>query len=160
MPRARAWTRPQKALIVVSIVMTLASFGALIYAYERYYRGPGDEVFFGTWALEPWMEGKDFVMLKANHDAIAFGDYMGVENDYTMRGRWYGGGKQLIIRFSDDRVDADGKPVLVVMHIDEITQAVIRGRWNGAETMLRRSARNPPQASDQATERIRQLPDR
>jgi hypothetical protein len=51
-PRSHSWTRRQKGLIVGSVVLALASFGALVYGYERYYRGPGESAFYGTW-LDP-----------------------------------------------------------------------------------------------------------
>jgi hypothetical protein len=48
-PFTRAWTRRQKWLIVGSVVAALAFCVAGIYGYERYYRGPGQEILYGTW---------------------------------------------------------------------------------------------------------------
>ena len=52
MPRTYAWTRRQRWLIVACAVIALLAFSAVVYAYERYYRGPDYHFFIGTWRGE------------------------------------------------------------------------------------------------------------
>lgn len=152
-PRTHFWTRRQKALIVGSVVLALASFGALIYGFERYHRGPTDSVFFGTWEMGYCMDCTNLIAFQPNHDAIGFGDYLGRQDVLDFHGRWYAGGRQLIVRYDDPD---EGR--LLVMQILEITPDLIRVRWNGGEMHLKRSTRTPPQASNRAMERTANHP--
>jgi hypothetical protein len=40
MPRAHAWTSVQKWIIASAVLLTITGFGAVVYVYERDYRGP------------------------------------------------------------------------------------------------------------------------
>jgi hypothetical protein len=125
------------------------SFGALIYRYERYHRGPTDNVFFGTWVIiDGCMDCTNLITFQPNHDVIAFGDHLGGKDELDYRGRWYAGGEQLIIQYDDG-----GEGRLIVMKIQEITPNAIRVSWGGTEMRLTRSQRAPPQASNQGMER-------
>jgi hypothetical protein len=152
-PPSHAWTQRQKRLIVVAVLVGIASFGALIYRYEQYHRGPTDNVFFGTWVVEGCMDCTNLITFQSNHDVIAFGDYLGREDELDYRGRWYAGGEQLIIQYDDG-----GEGRLIVMKIQEITPNAIRVSWGGTEMRLTRSRRTPPQASNQAMQRTADHP--
>jgi len=147
-PRSQSWTRAQRWLITGVALVGLISFGALIYSYERYHRGPSDNVFFGTWLLEGCYDCTMFIAFQPNHDVIGFEDYAADENHVDYRGRWYAGGEQLIIHYDDG-----GEARLIVMKIQEITPELIRVRWDGQDRRLTRSSRSPPQASNHAMER-------
>jgi hypothetical protein len=47
--RSQAWTRWQRWLIAGGVLAGLILFSALVYCYERYYRGPDERALFGTW---------------------------------------------------------------------------------------------------------------
>jgi hypothetical protein len=130
------------------VLVGVVSLAVLIYRYEQYHRGPTDNVFFGTWVIEGCIDCTNLITFQPNHDAIGFGDYMGLEDQLDYRGRWYAGGKQLIIQYDDG-----GEGRLIVMKIQEITPNAIRVSWGGTEMRLTRSRRTPPQASDQAIQR-------
>jgi hypothetical protein len=146
LPRSHVWTARQKWLIVSIVALALVAFGAFIYTYERYYRGPTESVFFGTWQLEDGcIDGTHLVTLEANHNAIGFGDYTGREGELDYRGRWYAGCELLVIHY-----DTPEESQSIIMRILDITQDVIRVRWGGSEMQLTRSTRKPPQASNQS----------
>lgn len=148
-PPLRTRTPTLKRFIIGAVLVGLLSLGALVYTYERYHRGPTESVFFGTWEMEGGcMDCTSLITLEPNHNAVGFGDYVGRNGVLDYRGRWYAGGKQLIIRYDDG-----GEGRLIVMQIQEITPEVIRVRWGGTEMRLKRSQRTPPQASNQAMQR-------
>jgi hypothetical protein len=134
-------------LITGGVLVGLILFGALIYRYERYHRGPTEAVFFGTWVIEGCYDCTSLITFQPNHEVIKFEDYW-EENHLQYRGRWYAGGRQLIIHYNHG-----GDSRLIVMQIQEITPQSIRVLWDGRETRLTRSPRSPPQASNQAMER-------
>ena len=140
LPRTHAWSRKQKWLIVAGAVIALAASGTLVYVFERYYRGPSDSVLVGTWELEDGcIDCTHLITLEPNHNAIGFGDYMGREGELDYRGRWYAGGELLVIHY-----DTPEQSQSIIMRILDITQDVIRVRWGGSETRLKRSNRKPP----------------
>jgi hypothetical protein len=99
--RSHSWTPTQRLLIASAIVLALVSFGALVYIYERYHRGPTDSVFFGTWQIEDGcIDCTHLITLEPNHNAVGFGDYMGREGILDYRGRWYAGGELLVIHYN------------------------------------------------------------
>jgi hypothetical protein len=146
-PRAHAWTRLQKGLIVGASIALIALCAGGVYIYERFYRGPTEAVFFGTWVIEGCYDCTSLITFQPNHDVIKFEDYW-EQNHLQYRGRWYAGGRQLIIH----RHDSTDSP-LIVMQIQEITPQSIRVCWDGRETRLTRSPRRPPQASNLSLER-------
>jgi hypothetical protein len=145
--RAHVWTRLQKGLIVGASIALIALCAGGVYIYERFYRGPTEDVFFGTWLIEGCYDCTSLITFQPNHDVIKFEDYL-ESNQLQYRGRWYAGGRQLIIHRHDD-TDSP----LIVMQIQEITPQSIRVLWDGRERRLTRSTRTPPQASNQAMER-------
>jgi hypothetical protein len=49
LPRSHAWTPVQRWLITTAVVLAIVLFGALVYSYERYDRGPTKSALFGIW---------------------------------------------------------------------------------------------------------------
>jgi hypothetical protein len=152
MPAVHAWTRRQRALIVGSIVLALASFGALIYAYERYYRGPGEELLYGRWAATDFIsEGTIYFRFRSNQTFSVGGDF---EDEFGpwASGRWYAGGSLIFLRFSGDDF-AGIRPV--VLRIVDIQNDELRVRLNGEKTIytFRRSIPHAADASNQAMQR-------
>jgi len=73
-----AWSRRQKWLVVSSVVLALTSIGALIYGYERYYRGPSDAAFVGTWRdTTPAMDSITYYRFKPDATFDLISDGMG-----------------------------------------------------------------------------------
>ena len=131
-PYTRAWTRTQKALIVGAAVLAVASSAAVIYGYERYYRGPDDSIFVGTWRGT----------IDYNIDEIV-GTYR-FRRDHTFErgsepaGKWQGGGEFLYLR---ERVDDASEPYdrLQIWRVDSITESELRMRsTDGVRAHLKR----------------------
>src|SRR5438093_12616864 len=96
---SHAWTRRQRWLIVGAVVVALGFFSALVYSYERYYRGPDDSFFVGTWRGEADYTGETRIgyRFKADHT---------FEGEWEPSGKWYAGGEFLYLRQRLD--DASG----------------------------------------------------
>ena len=99
MPDAHAWTPRQRWLIVACAMIGLVGFSAVVYAYERYYRGPDYRFFIGTWRgeLECLGEYRTGYRFKADHtydERVMFGD----EEEWIPQGRWYAGGEFVYLR--------------------------------------------------------------
>jgi hypothetical protein len=101
--RTHAWSRTQKWLIIAGSIVVIALAGVGVYVYERYYRGPSDNVLVGTWQLEDGcIDCTNWIILQADHKVVGFGEGMGRKFlDY--RGRWYAGGDLLVIHYDPPR---------------------------------------------------------
>jgi hypothetical protein len=141
MPRAQAWTRRQKGLIVGSVVLALASFGALIYGYERYHRGPDDSFFVGTWRGQfeksssgNYLPGYHF---KADHSFDEISRFSDGSEISGPAGKWFAGGDFLYLRL---RLDDPSGPYdkLEAWHIDTMTPTELHMQWDGTHISLKR----------------------
>src|SRR2546423_6800912 len=96
---AHAWTRNQKWLILTSAAGMLVALISGIYAYERYYRGPDDSFFVGTWRgnADHTPETRIGYHFKADHT---------YEGEFEPSGKWWAGGEFLYLRLRLD--DASG----------------------------------------------------
>ena len=66
-----SWTLRQRWLFVSATTVALAAFGILIYGYERCYRGPSDDVFYGTWQdTTPALDSISYFQFKPDHTAL------------------------------------------------------------------------------------------
>jgi hypothetical protein len=92
-PRSHPWSRRQKWLIIGSAVAALATCGALVYGFERYYRGPGQELLYGTWDFD----GVGYVEFNQNHTFSVFDE--DEPHSPFVRGTWYAGGRFLYMGF-------------------------------------------------------------
>ena len=133
-PFTRVWTRRQKAFIVTFVILGLASFAALIYGYERYYRGPGQEIFHGAWkgSLD-WHGSEYWFQFYADHTFSfwdrAWFDPADSKPALITKGRWYAGGRFLYLRYpSTFRPDG---PALQLWHIEDVSRDELRLRlWS------------------------------
>ena len=131
-PLTRAWTRKQKALIVGSAVLALASSAALIYGFERYHRGPDDSIFVGTW------RGTIDYNIDEVDATFRFRRDRTFDRGSEPVGRWQGGGEFLYLR---ERADDASEPYhrLQIWHLDSITQSELRMRdTDGVRAHLKR----------------------
>lgn len=137
-PFTRVWTRRQKGLIVGSAVLALALSAALIYGYERYYRGPGQEILYGTWHSSACIDCSFDLTLYPDHTFISSGESLGRYwvND---TGTWYADFNSIFLR----RRDADER-ALVIMKLSDVTDKELKithgdwvETWTRGKTMTR-----------------------
>ena|ERR1051326_8648092 len=134
-PHSHAWTRRQKRLLVSSVAIAIVAFGALVYAYERYYRGPDDSFFVGTWrgTIDYTVDGIPATWrLKPDHT---------FETDSEARGRWHGAGEFLYLRSRcDDAWVSVPYDSVEIWHIDSMTRTELRmhDSYLGSHAVLKR----------------------
>ncbi len=142
-PPVHAWTRRQKWLIVGSAVMALAACGALVFAYERYYRGPGQEILYGTWHGSACIDCTVDLTLYPDHTFISSGESLG---QYWINdtGTWYADFNTIFLR----RRDAD-EQALVLMKLVDVTDKELKithgdwvETWRRGKTMTREQIQN------------------
>jgi hypothetical protein len=104
---------------VGAIVVAVGVFSALVYGYERYYRGPDDSVFIGTWRGEADYTGEQRIGYRFKPDHTYEGEWG--EPD----GKWHAGGDVLYLR---QRLDDPSGPYdrLEMWHIDSMTPTELR----------------------------------
>jgi hypothetical protein len=130
MPRSHAWTLRQRWLIVGAAVVAVGVFSALVYGYERYYRGPDDSVFIGTWRGEADYTGEQRIGYRFKPDHT-------FEGEWEPSGKWYAGGDFLYLRLRLD--DASGPyDKLQIWHVDSMTPTEIRMQSDGLHAVLKR----------------------
>ena len=147
LPGSHPWTRRQKRIIVGWGVLALAAFGALIYSYERYYRGPSESAFCGTWLFDE----QYYYEFTRDHTFSIF-ERAGEPDTAIVKGRWYAGGKFLYIRFPAS-FRSDGR-IVEFWHIDDISPAEIRVRYwhDGMTHVFHRVDAAATRASNQSVE--------
>ena len=153
MPRSHAWTPLQKWLILACIVVVLGAFSIAVYKYERYYRGPSDDVLVGTWRFPPLGDDDIYFHLSSDHTFRAFSDEI-AEKDSPVKGRWFGGGSFLY--FIRPVFDRDGFPTnhpLYIWRLESISQDELHVRLNpdGVPRTVRRVDGNASNQSLQPT---------
>ena len=134
MPRSHPWTRRQRSLIVLCAVIALVGFSAVVYVYERYYRGPDYHFFIGTWRgeLDGLGDVRTGYRFKADHtyeERLMLGD----EEEWVPRGRWYAGGEFVYLRH---RVESASGVTYDIdaWHIDSMSPNKVRmhhDMWRG-----------------------------
>ena len=143
MPHSHAWTRTQKWLIITAAALGIAAFTTGICAYERYYRGPGEDILYGTWEAVDFPDGDStYFELRSDQTFSAGGLYEDELNPFA-GGRWYAGGPNLYIRFSAD--DMGTATRVIVFHIVDIQPNVVRVRLvrDGQVYTFRRATLKP-----------------
>jgi hypothetical protein len=97
LPRQRAWSSFQKGFIVAGVVGAIIAFGTFVYAFERHYGLPSDQVLVGTWTSKDFLYyGTLYVQLSPDHNCRFFVD----DSDVLATGRWYAGGNFAFFRWS------------------------------------------------------------
>jgi hypothetical protein len=120
-PFTRFWTRRQKWLIVGSVVLALALCSAGIYGYERYYRGPGQEILYGTWHFSDCLDCTIDLTLYPDHTFIASSEGMGrYWIDDT--GKWYADFNRIFL-FGERDID---KPPFAVLKLAGVTDLKLK----------------------------------
>ena len=157
-PFTRVWTRRQKILVVGSGLFILVLSAALIYGYERYYRGPGEEMLYGTWkgGLD-WHGSENWFEFRSDHTFSLWDRAWFAKPDSNpeliTKGRWYAGGRFLYLRFPRD-FSGDGREVQF-WHIDDISPQELRMRFwqDGGVHEFHRVYSVATRASNRAMER-------
>ena len=145
LPYSHAWTCRQRLLIAGGVLAGLVSFAALVYSYERYYRGPDDSVFVGTWRVKCECLGDNEwdYRFKSDH-SYARGDWAGYGKEYYPEGKWFAGGDFIYLIRRCDAVHASyDDPAgpygdLEVWHIDSMTSNAVRLRHEGERETWKR----------------------
>ena len=154
MPRSHAWTQRRKWLIVVASAVALVVAGFGVYIYERYYRGPSEELLVGTWEIRKGMiwDPPDYTEFRADH---TFWSYAVLKDGQVYRrrfGRWHAAGKNIYFRY-DEAFPWGGH--LLIWHIVDISDDELRIFTNQMSDMdtYKRVHLPTPKASNQAMQR-------
>jgi hypothetical protein len=125
-PHSHAWTPRQRWLIAAAVIAGVVAFSALVYSYERYYRGPDYTFFIGTWRgeLECLGEYRTGYRFKPDH-TYEERHMLGDEEFWAPAGKWYAGGDFVYLRH---RLGDDSHPYdqLEPWHIDSMTLNEVR----------------------------------
>jgi hypothetical protein len=119
-PDSYRWTLKQRWFIAGVVAAVLVALSVLVYSYERYYRGPDDSVFAGTWRGEADYTGETRIGYHFKPDHT-------YEGEWEPGGRWYAGGEFLYLRqhFDGPWVSVPYN-TLQLWHIDSMTQTELR----------------------------------
>ncbi len=101
-PRTHAWTRAQRRSMIAIALLSVLVGGALIYAYERYYRGPSESAFYGSWEATLNEDLTVYYEFRSDHSFVVFGSPDLDEESFLVRGRWYAGGPNMYLRYLDE----------------------------------------------------------
>ena len=136
----------QKWLITGAVVLTSVSFGTLVYSYERYYRGPGENALFGTWLDPNYADDPMYYEFRPDHTFSIVALFSG-EKSSIVDGRWYAGGKNIYLRYPAELI---GKRRPIIWHIVEISrdEFSIRVWRHGRVIRYRRVNLDSPPASN------------
>jgi hypothetical protein len=130
LPRSHEWTPLQKRLIIASTFVALVMLSVLIYRYERYHRGPDDQVLVGSWEVQLGEDEPTFFQLKPDHTFEISSDLRDPSRTFE-RGVWYAGGKFAYLR--RPTFDELGNPTdhpLLILRLDDISPAKLEVRFN------------------------------
>ena len=126
-PHSHTWSRRQRWLIIGSAVVVLAAAGALVYGYERYYRGPSEAAFFGIWeTTDSDLDLPVYYEFRPDQ-SFSLGAGYGGEFGLSFAGKWYAGGPNIYVRYDADQLGAGTRPE--VWHIVDIQPNEFRVRF-------------------------------
>ena len=142
----------QRWLIAAGVALVVVALGTLAYTYERYYRGPGESAFYGTW-LDPMFDSDDTQYWEFRSDQT-FAMVMVISGEKTsiVEGRWYAGGPNIYLRFP---AEFTGPSRPSVMRIVDISPEQFSVRFPGRSRVYRfqRATLDSPHASNQTIQR-------
>jgi hypothetical protein len=96
-PVTHSRTRRQKWLIVGAVVVGLALCGACIYGYERYYRGPDEEMLYGTWQFSS-IDATGRMLFRADHTYSTMFPFEDLRDwKVVTKGTWRVEGRYLVV---------------------------------------------------------------
>ena len=153
LPRTHAWSRTQKWLVISAAALGIAALGTSVFVYERYYRGPGEDILYGDWEAIDFLAGDTiYFRFRPDQTFTAGGLFEGEFNPFA-DGRWYAGGPNIYIRFSADDIRAPQR--VIVLHIVDIQPSEVHLRLtrNGQVYTFRRATLKSTSASNQAMQR-------
>src|SRR4051794_13879950 len=153
-PFTHSWTRRQKWLIVGSVAVAIAFCGASIYGYERYYRGPGQEILYGMWYGPNFFTNDPGYLRLGRDGTFSFGAISHGELVHVFDGRWYAGGAKIYLKFEPDIV-AQRPWILHILGVEGDELRIRFYRRDDLRDILtyRRVRFESPNASNQAMER-------
>jgi hypothetical protein len=138
-PHSHAWTPRQRWLIAATVIAGVVAFSALVYSYERHYRGPDYRFFIGTWRgeLECLGEYRTGYRFKPDH-TYEERHMLGDEELWAPAGKWYAGGDFVYLRH---RLGDDSHPYdqLEPWHIDSMTLNEVRMHYEGLHGTFKRA---------------------
>jgi hypothetical protein len=140
----------QKWAVLTATALGIAALGTAVFVYERYYRGPGEDILYGDWEAVDFLAG-DTIYFRFRRDQTftARGLSEGEFNPFS-EGRWYAGGPNIYVRFSADDIRAPQR--VIVFHIVDIQPNEIHVRLirDGQVYTFRRATLKSASASNQA----------
>jgi hypothetical protein len=153
LPHSHAWTRRQKWFITGAAALVVAAFTTSVCIYERYYRGPGEDILYGDWEAIDFLAGDTIYFRFRPDQTFTAGDLFEGEFNPFADGRWYAGGPNIYIRFSADDIRAPQR--VIVLHIVDVQPHEVHVRLlrDGQVFTFRRATLNSTSASNQAMER-------
>src|SRR5437773_3138146 len=126
LPHSYAWTRRQKWAVLTVTALGVAALGTSAFVYERYYRGPSEDILYGDWEAIDFLVGDTiYFRFRPDQTFTAGGLSEGEFNPFS-DGRWYAGGQNIYIRFSADDIRAPQR--VIVLHIVDIQPHEVRVR--------------------------------
>jgi len=144
--------------MVTAAAVGIAGLTATVFVYERYYRGPGEEILYGTWEAVDFLDGDTiYFHFRPDQTFTAGGLFEGEFSPFA-DGRWYAGGPNIYIRFSADDMRAPTR--VIVFHIVDIqpNELHVRLLRDGLVYTFRRSTLKVASASNHAMQRTADRP--
>jgi hypothetical protein len=124
----------QRWVIASGVVLVLVAVGTLVYSYERYYRGPGESTFYGTW-LDPTNLSDDISYWEFRPDhTFALVVLISGEKTSIVEGKWYAEGPNIYLRFP---AEFTGPSRPTIMHIVDISPAQFPIRFSRESRLYR-----------------------
>jgi hypothetical protein len=120
--------------------VTLTTLCALVYTYERRYRGPDESFFIGTWRGEIDSLSKNRIAFRFKADHTYEESFVSAEDSeiWALPGRWYAGGDFLYLRIPRDD-GGDPYSVLQAWHVDSMNSQEVRMQADGLHATLKRA---------------------
>ncbi len=149
--RTHGWPRTRKSILVAAVLVASIAFVAIVYAYERYYRGPSDSVLFGTWQCTSGCDYALYYQFGPDHNIQVLDDTD--PSIVAVRGRWYAGGEFIYLRFFE--LPPGLRRTILIYRIVDITPDELRVRiWrNDPIRIYKRVTLDATNASNQAMQR-------
>ena len=140
----------QKWTLLTTTALGIAVLGATVFVYERYYRGPGEEILYGDWEAVDFLAGDTIYFRFRPAQAFTAGGLDQGEFNPFSDGRWYGGGPNIYIRFSADDIRTPQR--VIVLHIVDVqpNQIHVRLLLDGQVYTFRRATLKSASASNKA----------
>jgi hypothetical protein len=142
----------QKWAVLTATALGIAALGTAVFVYERYYRGPGEDILYGDWEAVDFLAGDTiYFRFRPDQTFTAGGLFEGEFNPFS-DGRWYAGGPNIYIRFSADDIRAPQR--VIILHIVDIQPKEVHLRLtrDGQIYTFRRVTLNSTSASNQSLE--------